>query len=54
MCNKKAIINQKDNQVGDIPITYSNNNKAKQLLNYKPMVNLQEGLTHLKNWLVEK
>ncbi len=54
VCNKKAIINQKDNQVGDIPITYSNNNKAKQLLNYKPMVNLQEGLTHLKNWLVEK
>lgn len=44
---KKAIFKQLDNQLGDVPITYANIEKAKNELNYNPKISLQEGLTRL-------
>ena len=41
---KKAIINLKENQLGDVPITYADISKAKKLLNYIPIIKIEEGL----------
>lgn len=41
---KNAIINNKDNQLGDIPVTYADISKAKRLLNYNPCIKLDVGL----------
>ena len=41
---KKAIINNKENQLGDVPITYADISKAKKLLNYSPNIKIEEGL----------
>lgn len=42
--NKKAIINQKDLQLGDVIHTYACIEKAKSHLNYEPKTELKEGL----------
>ena len=41
---KKAIYNQINKQIGDVPITYANIDKAKNELNYSPKISLLEGL----------
>jgi len=41
---KNAIINLKENQLGDIPVTYADISKATKLLNYNPQVKLDKGL----------
>jgi UDP-glucuronate 4-epimerase len=41
---KNAIINNKDNQLGDVPLTYADISKAKKLLNYNPLIKLNVGL----------
>ena len=48
---KTAIINQKDNQLGDVPTTYADISKAKNLLNYEPKVKLEDGLRETYKWL---
>ena len=48
---KTAIINQKDNQLGDVPTTYADISKAKKLLNYEPKVKLEDGLRETYKWL---
>lgn len=50
---KKAIIKQLDNQKGDVPITYANIDKSKQILGYNPNTNLEQGLTKTFEWLKE-
>jgi len=42
--NKKAIFTQISVQLGDVPVTYANINKAKSDLNYIPKISLKEGL----------
>ena len=49
--NKKAIFNQIDNQLGDVPKTYANISKAKKDLNYEPKVKLLDGLKKTYNYL---
>ena len=44
---KDAIINSKDNQLGDVPVTYANISKAKKMLNYNPSVKLNVGLYNM-------
>jgi len=44
VCNKKAKYEVIENQLGDVPHTYANINKAKKDLNYNPKVELEEGL----------
>lgn len=46
---KDAIINIKENQLGDVPVTYADISKAKKLLNYNPSVKLNVGLYNSVN-----
>ena len=46
-CSKKAIINQLDEQLGDVPFTCASIEKAKNLLNYEPITKLENGLQKL-------
>jgi len=50
--NRKANYKQIEEQLGDVPVTYANISKAKELLDYDPKVNLKDGLTNTYNWLV--
>lgn len=48
---KKVKIMNKDVQLGDVPITYANCEKAKRDLDYNPKTSLFDGLTELYNWM---
>ena len=48
---KKVIINQMDEQLGDVKRTYSNIDRAKKDLNYNPKIDLYEGLELTYEWL---
>jgi UDP-glucuronate 4-epimerase len=50
---KKAIINQMENQKGDVNGTYANIDKAKRLLNFNPKISLEKGLEELYKYLIE-
>jgi UDP-glucose 4-epimerase len=39
-----------EKQQGDVDITYSNTNKAKDLLNYEPKIDIEEGLMNQFQW----
>jgi UDP-glucuronate 4-epimerase len=47
---KKAIINHKPMQVGDMPWTYANIEKAKQLLAYEPKTTFAQGIDNFVAW----
>jgi UDP-glucuronate 4-epimerase len=49
---KKAIIKQLDDQPGDVPITYADVAKAKRLLDYTPMVPIEEGIERFTKWFL--
>jgi len=55
LCEKitgqKALINQIENQLGDVPHTFADINKAKKDLNYFPKVKLEEGLKNLYEYI---
>jgi UDP-glucuronate 4-epimerase len=47
---RKALIERKPNQPGDVPLTYADVSKAKKLLGYKPKVGIEEGIRRLVEW----
>ena len=47
---KKAFIKKLPNQIGDVPITYANINKAQGLIGYNPTKNLKEGIYLFYEW----
>lgn len=49
---KKAIIIQKPEQPGDVPITYSNIEKAIEKLNYNPKTPFEQGVEKFVKWLI--
>jgi UDP-glucuronate 4-epimerase len=49
----KAGIDQQPEQPGDVPRTFADISKAKQLLNYQPTTKLQDGLRKFYNWFLE-
>lgn len=49
---KKAIIEQLPEQPGDVPKTYADISKAKQLFGYDPKTPLKEGLVAFRDWFV--
>lgn len=48
--NKPKKVKFIDKQQGDVDITYSNINKARNLLNYSPKVDIEEGLMNQYQW----
>lgn len=47
---KKALINQMADQPGDVPRTYADISKAKELLGYNPMTPIRDGITKYVDW----
>jgi len=47
---KKAIIERKPMQPGDVPITYADISKAKELLGYNPTTKIEEGIPKFVEW----
>ena len=47
---KKAIIQQQPTQKGDVPITYADMTKAKNLLNFSTSTSVEEGLQKFIEW----
>ena len=52
--DKKAIIENIEEQPGDVPITYADISKGKALLDYSPKVSLQQGLEFFKEWFMNE
>jgi len=50
---KKAVIEQLPEQPGDVPKTFADISKAKQLLGYEPKTRLNEGLQKFYEWFSE-
>ena len=46
----KAIVDWQPMQPGDVPITYADISKAKQLLNYNPTTKIEEGIPKFVEW----
>ena len=51
VCQRKAIINQMPDQLGDVPATFANIAKAKADLDYQPKTKLAQGLAKTYQWL---
>jgi UDP-glucuronate 4-epimerase len=47
---KKAIIDRKPLQPGDVPITFADISKAKKVLGYNPQVRIEEGIPRFVEW----
>jgi UDP-glucuronate 4-epimerase len=47
---KKAIIDRQPMQPGDVPLTYADISKARQLLNYNPQTRIEEGIPKFIEW----
>jgi len=50
---KKAKINKLPIQKGDVPVTYADISKAKELLGYNPSVKIEEGIKLFVEWFKE-
>ena len=51
---KKAVVNYKPDQPGDVPLTCADVAKAGRILGYKPSVPVKEGIRRFVEWLREK
>lgn len=47
---KKAILERLPNQIGDVPITYANIEKARKHLGYQPTMDLKDGINSFYKW----
>ncbi|MDB6028549.1 MAG: Epimerase [Verrucomicrobiales bacterium] len=47
---KKAIIDRQPSQPGDVPITFADVSKARQMLGYRPRVKIEEGIPKFVEW----
>ncbi len=47
---RKAVIEARPSQLGDVPITYADISKARKLLGYKPEVEIEEGIPKFVSW----
>ena len=53
LCERKAKINKKRMQLGDVRHTYANIKESKKDLKFKPKINLEQGLEKFVNWYKE-
>tara|TARA_E500000178_G_scaffold356655_1_gene436690 strand:- start:3701 stop:4696 length:996 start_codon:yes stop_codon:yes gene_type:complete len=51
---KKAKYDIIENQLGDVPLTYADIEKSRELLNYCPKVSLREGLDRTCKWMISE
>lgn len=51
LLQKKASINWLPQQEGDVPETFANIDKAKNLFNYYPSTSLRDSISKYINWL---
>lgn len=51
---KKAVIDRKPFQAGDVPQTFSDITKAKSLLNYQPATKIDDGIRKFIEWFSEQ
>ena len=51
---KKLEINELPMQEGDVPITFADISKAKELLGWEPKISLEQGLKNTYDWLCEE
>ena len=47
---KKAIIERKPMQPGDVPVTFADISKARKLLNYNPQTKIEDGIPKFTEW----
>jgi UDP-glucuronate 4-epimerase len=50
----KAIIERKPMQPGDVPVTYADISKARELLNYNPTTKIEEGIAKFTDWFKQE
>ena len=50
---KKAVIQQYPEQPGDVPVTFADISKAKNLLDYNPQTQLHDGLKKFYEWFLQ-
>ena len=50
---RNAVIERFPEQLGDVPKTYADINKAKALLGYNPAITLEDGLKNFLDWFVQ-
>jgi UDP-glucuronate 4-epimerase len=50
---KKAIIERKPMQPGDVPLTFADISKARALLNYNPTTKIEQGIPRFTEWFVK-
>jgi UDP-glucuronate 4-epimerase len=51
---RKAIIKRLPEQPGDVPQTYADISKARELLGYAPRTTLVEGMAHFRDWMLQR
>jgi len=49
---KKAIIERKSEQPGDVPVTYADISKARDLLDYDPQIKIADGIPKFTEWFL--
>ncbi len=52
--NKKADLKYMSNQPGDVPITYADIRKAKEIIDYQPKTDIGRGITDFLKWYGKK
>lgn len=51
---KKAIIERKPMQPGDVPLTFADISKSRELLNYNPQTKIEDGIPKFTEWFVKR
>jgi UDP-glucuronate 4-epimerase len=51
---RRAIIDRRPPQAGDVPVTYADISKARRLLGYNPSTKIEEGIEKFVNWFKMK
>jgi UDP-glucuronate 4-epimerase len=50
---KKAIIERREMQPGDVPITFADISKSRELLNYNPQTKIEDGIPKFVEWFLK-
>ena len=49
---KRALIEKLPDQPGDVPLTYADISKARDLLNYRPHTHIAQGIPKFVDWFL--